>query len=99
MTNGWYMGRDILVSILTIVFNGENNIGRTIESILTQTYKNIEYIVIDGMSNDNTVEVAETYRQDFEYQGIAYKIISEPYRGMYDALNKGARLAKEELVV
>ena len=88
----------MLVSILTVAFNSEATIARTIESVLNQTYKNIEYIIIDGNSKDNTVSVAERYRSKFREKNISYSIISEPDRGMYDGLNKGARLAKGELV-
>lgn len=88
----------MLVSILSVSFNSEATIARTIESVLTQTYRNIEYIIIDGASKDGTVAVAESYRSHFEEKRIPYKIISEPDKGMYDGLNKGARLAKGELV-
>ena len=88
----------MLVSILSVAFNSEATIAGTIESVLAQTYRNIEYIIIDGASKDKTVAIAESYRQRFEEQHIPYKIISEPDKGMYDGLNKGARLAKGELV-
>lgn len=88
----------MLVSILSVAFNSEATIARTIESVLAQTYPNIEYIIIDGASRDGTVAVAESYRPRFEERRIPYTIISEPDRGMYDGLNKGARLARGELV-
>ena len=88
----------MLVSILSVAFNSEATIARTIESVLAQTYQNIEYIIIDGASKDGTVAVAELYRARFDEKGIPYTIISEPDKGMYDGLNKGARLAKGELV-
>ena len=88
----------MLVSILTVAFNSEATIARTIESVLNQSYKNIEYIIIDGNSKDNTVSIAERYRSKFSEKNISYTIISEPDRGMYDGLNKGARLAIGELV-
>lgn len=88
----------MLVSILSVAFNSEATIARTIESVLVQTYQNIEYIIIDGTSKDGTVTVAESYRHQFEAKGISYTVISEPDKGMYDALNKGARMAKGELV-
>lgn len=86
------------VSILTVAFNAENTISRTIESVLNQTYPSIEYIIIDGASKDDTVAVAEAYRQAFAEKGYSYTVISEPDNGMYDALNKGAGLATGELV-
>ncbi|MCZ2442992.1 MAG: glycosyltransferase [Flavobacteriales bacterium] len=88
----------MLVSILSVAFNSEATIARTIESVLAQTYQNIEYIIIDGNSKDGTVSVAESFRPRFEEKHIPYTIISEPDKGMYDGLNKGARLAKGELV-
>ena len=88
----------MLVSILTVSFNSEATIARTIESVLAQTWRDIEYIIVDGASRDGTVAAAEAYRPQFEEKNIPYLIVSEPDRGMYDALNKGARLAKGELV-
>lgn len=88
----------MLVSILSVAFNSEATIARTIESIIAQTYQNIEYIIIDGASKDGTVAVAESYRPQFIAKGIPYTVISEPDKGMYDGLNKGARIAKGELV-
>ena len=89
----------MLVSIITVAYNSEQTIARTIESVLAQTYENVEYLIIDGASKDNTVRVAETFQKKFEDRaGYSLKIVSEPDRGMYDALNKGARLAHGELV-
>ena len=88
----------MIVSILTVAFNSEATISRTIESVLAQTYSNIEYIIIDGASKDGTVSVAESYRARFEKKRIPYTVVSEPDKGMYDGLNKGVRLAKGELV-
>lgn len=89
----------MLVTILSVVFNGESTISRTIESVMNQTYGNIEYIVIDGCSTDRTVEIVNSFSDRFNSTlGRTMRIISEPDRGMYDALNKGARLAHGELV-
>lgn len=89
---------NILVSIITVAYNSEKSIARTVESVLNQTYDNIEYIVVDGASKDGTVAVVESYRERFNMKGYGLAVISEPDNGMYDALNKGARLAKGELV-
>ena len=88
----------MLVSILTVSYNSEATIARTIESVLAQSYGEIEYIVVDGASKDRTVEIAESFRPRFEEKGWQYTVLSEPDKGMYDALNKGARLAHGELV-
>lgn len=89
----------MLVTILTVALNSETSIARTIESVLAQTYDNIEYIVIDGASTDSTVEIAKGYQSMFDgTPGRSMTIISEPDRGMYDGLNKGAQMAHGELV-
>ena len=89
----------MLVTVLTVALNSSATIARTIESVMNQTYKNIEYIIIDGNSHDNTVKIAESYREKFNaIPGRTIKIISEPDNGMYDALNKGARLANGVIV-
>ena len=88
----------MLVTIITVAYNSEATIEKTINSVLNQTYKDIEYIIIDGASKDNTVQVASKYIKEFERTGKKLSIISEPDNGMYDALNKGARLAKGEIV-
>lgn len=86
------------VSVITICFNSEAVIAKTIESVLNQTYKDIEYLIVDGDSKDKTVEIAESYRERLEAEGIEYKVISEPDNGIYDAMNKGIRNATGELV-
>ncbi len=80
------------VSIITPSFNSEKTIEDTIKSVLDQTYKDIEYIIIDGGSKDNTLKVIEKYKDKIS------KIISEPDKGLYDAMNKGIRLATGEIV-
>ncbi|MBQ7217476.1 MAG: glycosyltransferase [Synergistaceae bacterium] len=89
----------IPVTILTVSFNAEATIARTIESVMNQTCKNIEYIVIDGASRDKTPSIAESYIEHFTAQeGCTMQVISEPDKGMYDALNKGANLAHGEII-
>jgi len=87
----------MLVTVLTVSFNSEKTIARTIESVLNQTYGEIEYIIIDGASKDHTADIARTYIPKFT-GGKSLTVISEPDRGMYDGLNKGARLAHGEIV-
>ncbi len=89
----------IPVTVLTVSFNAEKTISRTIESVINQTYTDIEYIVIDGASKDNTAEIARSYIEKFNARpGRSMRVISEPDKGMYDALNKGARLAHGVIV-
>ena len=70
-----------LVSIITVCFNSEKTIANTIKSIKDQTYKNIEYIIIDGKSEDRTIDIIHSYND------IISKIISEKDDGIYDAFN------------
>ncbi len=88
----------MLVSLITVSFNSEATIKDTIESVLNQTYDNLEYIIIDGASTDNTVQIAESYREKLEEKGVIYKVLSEKDNGIYDAMNKGVRLSSGEIV-
>jgi glycosyltransferase involved in cell wall biosynthesis len=81
-----------LVSIITIVFNGELHLEQTIKSVLEQTYHNIEYIVIDGGSTDNSVSIIKKYSDKLAYW------ISEKDKGISDAFNKGISRATGEIV-
>lgn len=85
--------RDIdrpLFTVITVVFNGENALAPTICSALGQSYRNFEYIVIDGASTDRTVEILRKYENSIDYW------VSEPDEGIYDAMNKGIRQARGE---
>lgn len=86
------------ISIITVAYNSEKSIRHTIESVLSQTYANIEYWIIDGASRDHTVEIAESYRTQLEQKGIQYHILSEPDNGIYDAMNKGIRNATGDII-
>lgn len=88
----------MLVSIITVARNSEETIARTIESVLGQTYEELEYIIIDGASTDRTMEIVKGYQPSFEKKGIRYRYLSEPDQGIYDAMNKGIRLAAGELI-
>ena len=88
----------MLVSIITICYNSEAVIRKTIESVLTQTYENIEYLIIDGASKDKTVSIAEEYRNQFLLKGYTYQVYSEPDKGIYDAMNKGIQKSTGELI-
>jgi glycosyltransferase involved in cell wall biosynthesis len=80
------------VSLITVCFNSANTIKDAIESVLSQDYKDIEYIIVDGKSTDNTVSIIENYSSRIS------KWISEPDQGIYDAMNKAIQLATGEVV-
>jgi glycosyltransferase involved in cell wall biosynthesis len=82
----------VKVSIITVVWNNKETIKDTIDSILSQTYKNIEYIIIDGSSTDGTIEVVQSYGDKIT------KFVSEKDKGLYDAMNKGITLASGDIV-
>jgi len=80
------------LSIITVVYNNERTITDAIKSVLGQTYKNIEYIIIDGASTDRTLELIQPYRQQVA------QLISAADKGIYDAMNKGIRLATGDVI-
>ncbi len=86
------------VSLITVSFNSEKTISDTIESILSQTYENIEYIIIDGLSSDKTVKIAKSYEPLLSDKGYRFKIISEKDKGIYDAMNKGIMLSTGDII-
>ncbi|PKQ45751.1 glycosyltransferase family 2 protein [Confluentibacter flavum] len=92
------MNNPFLVSIITVCYNSENTIKDTIESVLNQTYPHIEYIVIDGNSKDQTLNIIKSYEREFKEKSILFKWISEPDKGIYDAMNKGLKMASGELI-
>jgi glycosyltransferase len=79
------------VSIITISFNAETTIKRTLNSVLNQSYIDIEHIIVDGGSKDSTLDICKSFSH------IA-KIISEPDKGVYDAFNKGLKLATGDII-
>jgi len=85
-------------SIITVTYNSEDTIKRAMESVINQTYSPKEYIIVDGKSGDNTVAVAESFREKAEEKGISLIIISEPDNGIYDAMNKGIRIACSDII-
>lgn len=80
------------VSIITVCYNSESTIESTIKSIVSQTYKDIEYIIVDGNSKDNTMNIIKNYEKYIS------KWISEPDNGIYDAFNKGIALANGDII-
>ncbi len=82
-----------VLSVITIVYNNARDIERTMLSVLNQTYEAIEYIVVDGASNDGTLEIIK------RYEGRIAKLVSEKDKGIYDAMNKGLALATGDYVI
>ena len=87
-----------LISVVTVCFNSEKTLKQTLESVLWQTYTNIEYILIDGKSTDNTLAIIVEYEERFKELGIRYIYISEKDKGIYDAMNKGIKMSSGEWV-
>jgi glycosyltransferase involved in cell wall biosynthesis len=83
---------NLLLTIITPVFNGANLLKDTLESIDNQSYKNIEYIIVDGGSSDGTLELIQEYRH------IVTRVISEKDNGMYETLSKGLQIAKGDVI-
>ena len=80
------------ISIITVVKNSSKTIEKTIQSLLSQKYKNLEYLVIDGNSTDGTLEILNKYKENISL------LISEEDKGIWDAMNKGVSLAKGDIV-
>lgn len=83
------------ITLITVTYNSSNTLKSTFESILKQSYTDIEYIVVDGSSKDNTLSIIKEYEPLFKAK---LKWISEPDEGLYDAMNKGIRMATGDIV-
>lgn len=83
------------ISIITVTFNRAHIIRDAIESVLRQNYKDYEYIIVDGNSEDNTIDILKEYEPKFEGR---MRWISEPDKGLYDAINKGIKMATGDVV-
>ncbi len=87
-----YKKKKPLISIITVVLNGERHIEKAIKSVLNQSYKNFEYIIIDGQSSDKTLKIIKKYKSKIDYW------ISEKDKGIYDAMNKGIKISKGAII-
>ena len=81
-----------LISIVTVVFNGKKFLEETIQSVINQTYDNVEYIIIDGASTDGTIDIIKKYEDKIDYW------VSEKDEGIYDAMNKGLQLCLGDFI-
>ena len=86
------MNPSLKVSVITVCYNAEQHIEQAIQSVFSQTYKNIEYLIIDGKSTDGTLSIVNKYRARID------KIISEKDNGIYDAMNKGIQNASGDVM-
>ncbi len=83
------------VSIITVCFNSSKTIRKTFDSVLQQSYPEIEYLVVDGLSTDGTVDIIKEYAPLFQGR---MQWVSEKDKGIYDAMNKGIRMSSGELI-
>lgn len=74
-------------SVITVTYNAEKTVEDTIQSVISQTYHHVEYIIVDGASTDGTMAIVDRYRDRIS------RVVSEPDKGLYDAMNKGISLA------
>ena len=79
-------------TIITVTYNAGKVLEATIQSVISQTYENVEYILVDGGSKDNTLDLVQSYRNRIS------QLVSEPDQGLYDAMNKGIMIAKGEWI-
>lgn len=82
-------------SLITVTFNSSSTLRDTIQSVASQTYQDIEYIIVDGKSKDSTLEIIREYEPRFDGK---MRWVSEPDRGLYDAMNKGFRMATGNVI-
>ena len=91
----------IRFSVITVTYNAAPVLQRTLQSVLNQTYNGVEHLIIDGASTDDTLRMAEAYKQQSDAVDDGHKVIilSEPDRGIYDAMNKGLKQVSGDYVV
>lgn len=88
-----------IISVVTVCFNAEKDIEYTINSILNQDCNDYEYLIKDGLSSDDTIRIAEKYKDSFMAKNIPFRIISEKDNGLYDAMTKSAEYAEGEWII
>ena len=89
------------ISVVTITYNAEAVLQRTLDSVLSQSYPYVEHLIIDGASKDGTLALVEQYREESTEQAASHEVVvqSEPDRGIYDAMNKGLQKATGDFVL
>lgn len=86
----------MLITIVTVTYNAESTLERTLKSVEMQTHGNVEHIIMDGASKDGTLAIAQAYKERNDDRDI--RIVSEPDKGLYDAMNKAIAIAKGEYI-
>ncbi len=86
---------NLKISVITVSYNSSSTIEDTLKSVLSQTYQNVESVIVDGASTDNTIDIIRAYESKFEGR-LLY--ISEADKGIYDAMNKGIQMATGEVI-
>ncbi|MBR1909068.1 MAG: glycosyltransferase [Lachnospiraceae bacterium] len=89
---------NVKISIVTATFNSAATVSDTVSSVLNQTYPAFEYVIVDGLSTDDTLGVIERFAPEFESRGIKYTVVSEKDDGMYDAMNKGIKMCSGDII-
>ncbi len=89
------------ISVVTITYNAAKVVERTLDSVLAQTHRDIEHIIVDGASTDGTADIARRYKAENDAAGTGHDVtvVSEPDGGLYDAMNKGLRMVTGDYVV
>lgn len=89
---------DLKFTVITVTYNAEDVLAKTIESVLKQKYRPYEYLVFDGKSTDKTLDIAIGYKTYFQEKGIRFVIVSEKDTGIYNAMNKGIKAATGDFI-
>ena len=89
------------ITVVTITYNAAKVLQRTLDSVMQQTHRDVEHLIVDGASKDDTVDLARRYQQQSDSSGNGHSVVitSEPDRGIYDAMNKGLRQATGDYIV
>lgn len=91
----------IKITVITCTYNAESVLKRTLDSVLSQSYANVEHLIVDGVSKDSTLRLAENYKRESDAVGNGHEIViqSEPDKGLYDAMNKSLLMATGDYLV